>query len=51
MAVGVAQLVEWSLPTQEVRGSDPFIDNSYWYFLSTVLKRLKIHKVLIRCRE
>ena len=31
MAVGVAQLVEWSLPTQEVRGSNPkFILNNFY---------------------
>ena len=45
MALGVAQLVEQSLPTPEVRGSDPVIGKllfrTFICLLSTVLKRLK----------
>ena len=42
MAVVVDQLVEWSLPTLEVRGSNPVIGKLYIsYFLSAVLKRRK----------
>ena len=39
-AVGVAQLVEWLLPTTEVHGSNPAIGKIYIeYFLSNVVKR------------
>ena len=37
-SVVVAQLVEWSLPTPEIRCSNP--DISQFYFLSTVLKTM-----------
>ena len=42
-AVVVAQLVERSLPTPEVRGSNPVIGKNLLniYLLSTVLKRRK----------
>ena len=40
----VATLVEQSLPTPEVRGSNPVIDKFYIYYLSTVLKRRKLIK-------
>ena len=45
MAVVVAQLVERSHPTPEVRGSNPVIGKFYQtYILSTVLKRRKLKK-------
>ena len=35
-AVVVDQLVERSLPTQEVRGSNPVIEKLYLYYLFTI---------------
>ena len=42
----VAQLAERLLPTPEVRGSNPVIDEIFEnnYLLSTVLKRQKLRK-------
>ena len=37
--VGVAQLVEWSLPTLDVRGLNQVIEKMYVYIVSTVLER------------
>ena len=44
-AVVVAQLVERSLPTQEILGSNPIIGNSFTIkCIKTVLKRRKLSK-------
>ena len=43
--MAVAQLVEWSLPTPEVYGSNTVIGKVYiTYVLSTVLNRQKYRK-------
>ena len=45
MALVVAQLVDRSLPTPEVRGSNPPIEKLYIiYLLLTVLNRQKLKK-------
>ena len=40
----VAQLVERSIPTPEIRGSNTVIGKFYMCFMSTVLKRRKYIK-------
>ena len=43
--MGVAQLVEWSLPIPEVRGSNPVIGNNlYWTFTVNCFEKTKIKK-------
>ena len=45
MAVAVAQLVQWSLPTPEVRGSNPVMGKKIIEcLLSTELKKTKVKK-------
>ena len=46
MAEVVAQLVEWSLPTPEIHGTNPVIGN--YFLLSTVFKKNFIEKMTIK---